>query len=578
MRAAIYCRKSTEQSGVHESEKSVTHQRERCEELIHAKGWTLSEVYTEAEGTSGALFGDSRPELARLLVAVKAKSRPFDVVVAYDESRLGRDVIETGYLVKQILDSDIRLFFSDGTERRLDSATDALMLSIQNFGAQFERERASVRVRDKMRAKATAGHATGSLPFGYRAVEVNSHKELVPDPAHAEVVRRLFELYAAGRGFTAIAHELNREHPRGGRAAWSGPTVREMLANRIYIGEIVYGKTRFLVKKGKSIRVRVPEAQWIREEKPELRIVPEALWKQAQAQHTSRRASYLRAHNGQLQGRPDRESKHLLQGFVVCDACGGKMVVWSTAKKGISYRYLSCWRHKAGGSTACANSRGVRLDTLTEQVVTALKQHVTAESAAQAARELAEDADSSPERVAARREAIKADIGRLEQQLGKLVEAVADGGEVKSLTAAIKAKEAQREELVGRLGQLDTTQAVVAQWTAAGHLERVEALLADWREALDGTPAVGRQVLRKLLVTPIRVYETEWGTSWAVVGTFGAVVGHLSAEPMVTLQGHGPAHVITALDPDHQPADLSAELKALVETVGANGSPGGPTS
>ncbi len=84
MRAAIYCRKSTEQSGVHESEKSVTHQREQCEALIRAKGRTVAGVFTEAEGTSGALFVDSRPELARLVDAVKSKAHPFDVVVAYE--------------------------------------------------------------------------------------------------------------------------------------------------------------------------------------------------------------------------------------------------------------------------------------------------------------------------------------------------------------------------------------------------------------------------------------------------------------------------------------------------------------
>jgi DNA invertase Pin-like site-specific DNA recombinase len=113
MRAAIYCRKSTDQSDVHESEKSVAHQRERCLALITSKGWTLAEghVYTD-DGISGAGFGDGRPALAALMVTVKAKSHPFDVIVAYDESRLGRDVIETGYLVKQVLDRDVRLFFS----------------------------------------------------------------------------------------------------------------------------------------------------------------------------------------------------------------------------------------------------------------------------------------------------------------------------------------------------------------------------------------------------------------------------------------------------------------------------------
>src|SRR5947207_15830847 len=88
MRAAVYCRKSTDQSDVHESEKSVAHQRERCLALIESKGWTLVEghVYTD-DGISGAIFGAGRPALLRLMEAVKTKAHPFDVLVAYDESR-----------------------------------------------------------------------------------------------------------------------------------------------------------------------------------------------------------------------------------------------------------------------------------------------------------------------------------------------------------------------------------------------------------------------------------------------------------------------------------------------------------
>src|SRR5438132_9141864 len=125
MRAAIYCRKSTDQSEVHESERSVAHQRDACLALIEKNGWRAGETYTD-DNISGAVFGEGRPALMQLLDAVKAKR--YDVVVAYDDQRLGRDMIETSYLVKTILDQDVRLFFANGTERRLDSATDALLM------------------------------------------------------------------------------------------------------------------------------------------------------------------------------------------------------------------------------------------------------------------------------------------------------------------------------------------------------------------------------------------------------------------------------------------------------------------
>lgn len=135
MRAAIYARKSQSQADVDERERSTTHQRAQCVALIARQGWTLAEGHEYIdEATSGAVF--NRPGLLRLMDAVKSNARPFDVLVAYDEQRLGRDVIEGGYLAKQIIDSGVRIFFSDGTERKLESATDALLMAIsQTSGA-----------------------------------------------------------------------------------------------------------------------------------------------------------------------------------------------------------------------------------------------------------------------------------------------------------------------------------------------------------------------------------------------------------------------------------------------------------
>ena len=90
MIAAIYARKSTEQNGADEV-KSVTRQAEHARAYAARKGWTIAEehVYSD-DGISGALFGDKRPGLARLLNALKPRP-PFDVLVMSEESRLGRE-------------------------------------------------------------------------------------------------------------------------------------------------------------------------------------------------------------------------------------------------------------------------------------------------------------------------------------------------------------------------------------------------------------------------------------------------------------------------------------------------------
>lgn len=75
-----------------------------------------------------------------------------------EESRFGREQIETAYLFKQITDAGVRVFsYLEDRERTLDSALDKVMLSLTNFAAEMEREKARQRTYDAMLRKAKAG-------------------------------------------------------------------------------------------------------------------------------------------------------------------------------------------------------------------------------------------------------------------------------------------------------------------------------------------------------------------------------------------------------------------------------------
>jgi len=587
MRAAIYTRKSTDQSDVHESERSVAHQRVQCLELIAKNEWTLAEGHVyEDDGVSGAVFGEGRPAFHRMLSAItsgaKAKRLPFDVLVCYDGDRLGRDRVRTDFYVVEILDAGVRIFFASGEERVVNNATDSFILSAKGYAAEVERERASVRARDKMHSKAREGHSTGTVPLGYSSYAVNSHKELRIDPVHAEIVRQIFTLSAQGSGITRIAHALNRDHP--GLRKWSAPTVRDILANSVYIGQLVYGKKRIVVKGGKKIKVDVPEPEWIRVAKPELQLVTDELWAAVQARKEALFKSYLRTHNGQLQGRPEQTvSEHLLTGFAVCGVCGGRLVVWSaSAKKKTTHRYLICWRHRSGGDAACANAKSVQLQALSEAIVRHFKDDVlTLDRLLQIQRDLVADADSSPERVAARRASLEADEKRVALRLAKLTDAVAEGGSVKTLVDAIKVAEREQRELQARLAALDATQKAIANWSDTGEWSKVRALVEDWQGALDGTPAVARQILRKLLVSPIKVTPlAEGGFRYEAEGSYSRLIsGIIGGADPGTLTWVRQEDVI-----ESRKQDLRQELKALAAAQepalalrGADGSRG-PTS
>ena len=80
------------------------------------------------DGISGAEFAN-RPGFLRLMNALKPRA-PFQVLVMSEESRLGREAIETAYALKQLVQAGVRVFFYlEDRERTLDSPTDKIMLS-----------------------------------------------------------------------------------------------------------------------------------------------------------------------------------------------------------------------------------------------------------------------------------------------------------------------------------------------------------------------------------------------------------------------------------------------------------------
>src|SRR5262245_25724774 len=197
--------------------------------------------------SAGAEF-ENRPGFLRLMNALKPKA-PFQVLVMSEESRLGREAIEVGYALKQLVTSGVRVFlYLTDTERTLDSPIEKAMLALQTMADEMEREKARMRTFDALRRKAAAGHVAGGRCFGYENVTIEgpkgerSHVTRRINETEAAVVRRIYELYAGGQGLVAIAHTLNAEgapcpRPRVGRVdGWSPSSVREVIRRPLYRG------------------------------------------------------------------------------------------------------------------------------------------------------------------------------------------------------------------------------------------------------------------------------------------------------------------------------------------------------
>ncbi|MFZ5813785.1 MAG: recombinase family protein [Bacillota bacterium] len=308
-RAAIYLRVSSEDQARHGY--SLGEQEERCRQLAADLGAGQVVLYTDG-GESGSRL--DRPGLGALREALQAGLH--DLVVVLDPDRLARNL----YLQLALHDEFRRLgvaleFVNLDWE---DTPDGRLFLQMRGAIAEYEREKIRMRTYAGRRRKARQG----GLPcgpvdaYGYRYDR--EAQQLRPDPGQAATVREIFRWAAYGDpalfpegppGPARIARALNQlgiPTARGTPAGWRANTVRQLLRNRRYIGELVTFRTT--AERGR--RRPAPESERITVPVPPL--VDPATFAQANAN--------LTANGRRQQGRP--RHPYLLAGLLRCGLCG----------------------------------------------------------------------------------------------------------------------------------------------------------------------------------------------------------------------------------------------------------------
>ena len=519
MIAAIYARKSTEQNGVSDEEKSVTRQIEHAKVYATKKGWTVADdlIYAD-DGISGAEFL-KRPGFLRLMNALKPHP-PFQVLIMSEESRLGRESIETSYALKQIMDAGIRVFFYlEDRERTLDNAMDKVMLSLANFASEMEREKAKQRTYDAMLRKAKSGHVTGGKVFGYDNKEMLAadgrrlHVVRTVNSTQVAVVRRVFEMYAAKMGITRIAKTLNAEGvqpPRGG-SGWAPSAIREMLYRPLYRGEIVWNEYQKIERGGTKHRRRRKEDQLIKVDAPDLRIITEELWHRVQKRLEANQkiyARYLEQASNRNVGRPalrDIESPYLLSGMARCKHCGGPIEALGRDYSRRKGRYYGCAYHRKRGTAICQNALRVEQDLLDQVVLKTLSDLLDEKLLEEAVERALEKLRSGHDQRLNRQRAIERELSLIEACEKHLVDAIARGENMDPLLTRLRSEECRKKELLAELDSL-TKPAQVIELDKIRLKRDLHTRVADAKSLLQRHTTQARQILRKLLVKPLR-YE-----------------------------------------------------------------------
>ena len=123
----------------------------------------------------------------------------------------------------------------------------------------------------------------------------------------AQVIRRIFTMYLEGNSFATIARTLNTEgvqpprvHAANRRKGWKDSTIRAMLHNESYIGRWRYRASQWRKVPGTNRRVPVrrDDTKAIVRERPNLRIIEDALWHEVQDRLERVRLFYTRTKDG----------------------------------------------------------------------------------------------------------------------------------------------------------------------------------------------------------------------------------------------------------------------------------------
>ena len=242
IKCAIYTRKSTEH-GLDQEFNSLQNQEESCKAYIASQsfnGWQYYKTYSDAATSGGTM---ERPALKQMLDDMAHGL--VNTVVVYKVDRLSRSILDFHNMMKYF-DKYNCNFVSITQAFDTSTSMGKLTLNMLLSFAQFEREVASERVRDKIRASKAKGlWMGGNPPLGYDVID----KKLVPKAVEATNVRKLFEKYLELQSVNAlteyaVAHKIYAKQwvtakgiIKGGRPI-AKMSMHRILRDKIYIGQI----------------------------------------------------------------------------------------------------------------------------------------------------------------------------------------------------------------------------------------------------------------------------------------------------------------------------------------------------
>jgi len=379
-KAAEYLRISREDGDKEESDsigtqKDITHEYVDLNDDI-----AFVDEYVD-DGWSGTNF--TRPDFERMMADIK--SGKVNCVIVKDLSRFGRNYILVGQYLEMIFPLLNIRFIS--VVDRIDSVKDPA--SINNALVSFKNvmndeycRDISNKVRSSLDRKRGKGEFIGSFAsYGYFK-DPDDHHHLVIDPTAAEVVRNIYQWFLGGMSIIGIAKKLNQlgipnptmykkqlgfnyRHPEGELCdgLWPDSSVKRILKNRIYTGDMVQSKTKVKSYKVQVCR-NVPEDQWIVVPGTHEAIIPQEEFETVQ--------QLLRR---DTRTAPGISHVSIFGGYLRCADCKRAMAKKSVLQSYKKYYYYVCQTFRKGDRDACTKHT-IREEKLYQAVLTTIQAQI----------------------------------------------------------------------------------------------------------------------------------------------------------------------------------------------------------
>lgn len=352
---ALYMRLSSEDANEGES-SSIGHQRDLLYHFLKSRrefdGCPVMEFCDD--GYTGMNF--DRPAVQKML---SMAGNPIWCIIVKDFSRFGRNLLDVGDYLDQIfpflgvrfiaVNEDYDSKNSLGSSVSLDVSLKAMIYEM------YSRD-ISEKTRCVQQAKMKKGEYLCAIAFyGYKRSETVKNR-LEIDGQAAVVVRRIFQMAAAGETPAQIAVKLNAEGipsplayrrdnntdgMRGWKVAgetsyWTQKNVRRIVSDERYTGCLVSRK-RTVTDVSKKTTVLLPKEEWIVAEDTHEAIVSKEIYGQAQK-------VLKKCPRKKPPGKPAQRFRGLLK----CAVCGRAL-----ARTICKEPYFSCPTRKALPDSPC---------------------------------------------------------------------------------------------------------------------------------------------------------------------------------------------------------------------------------